>query len=406
MNGFLTLDDVDVKSKVTLVRVDLNVPYDPQTGLIQESERVKAHAETIRELSDKGARVVVLAHQGRRGDVDFIHLTQHAKLLSERVGKPVAFVDDVVGEKAAQAIQRLKDGEILLLDNVRILDDETVEKSVEEHGESLIVKALAPLADLFVNDAFSAAHRSHASIVGFTVKLPSVAGRVMEREIKSCERALKPERPNIFVLGGAKPDDCVKIMAHMLERGVLDEALTCGLLGQLCLKAGGVDLGQPSIGLLEKKGFLNLIPTLQSLRGRYGDQVVCPVDVAEEVDGRRVERSLEELPCEGLIMDIGGKTVEKYRKSLKRARTIVVKGPAGVYEKKGFDRGTRLLLEEVKRSKAYTLIGGGDTSVAMSILGFKPEDFSYVSLAGGALITYLSGEDMPGVRALKNAAKR
>lgn len=406
MNGFLTLDDVEVKSKVTLVRVDLNVPYDAQTGLIQESERVKAHAETIRELSDKGARVVVLAHQGRRGDPDFIHLSQHAELLRKHVGKPVAYVDDVVGERAVQAIKRLRDGNILLLDNVRILEDETVEKTVEEHGESLIVKALAPLADLFVNDAFSAAHRSHASIVGFTVKLPSAAGRVMEREVKSCERALTPERPNIFVLGGAKPDDCVKIMAHMLDKGVLDEALTCGLLGQLCLKAGGIDLGQASIGLLERKKALNLIPTLQALRNKYGDQVVCPLDVAEEVGGRRVERALEELPCEGLIMDIGGKTVERYRRSLKRARTIVVKGPAGVYEKKGFEVGTRMLLEEVRKSGAYTLIGGGDTSVALSTLGFKPEDFSYVSLAGGALITYLSGEDMPGVRALKDSAKR
>jgi phosphoglycerate kinase len=399
------MDDVDLESKIILLRIDINAPYDPKSGTIYDSERIRAHAQTIKELSDKSAKVVVLAHQGRRGDLDFIPLNQHAVLLSKHTGKPIIYVDDVVGEKAVKAINKLEEGEVLLLDNVRFLEDETIKRNAEEHAESNIVRSLSPLADLFVNDAFSVAHRSHASIVGFTARLLSAAGRVMERETESCEKALKPERPNIFVLGGAKPDDCVEIMEHMFKKGVLDKALTCGLLGQLFLEAHGVDLGQASREFLKKKGFLNLVPTLKDLGNEYSDRIEYPLDVAEEVDGARVERSLDELPCRGLIMDIGVKTVDRYRESLKNAKSIVVKGPAGVYEKKGFDVGTRLLLEEIKKSKGYTLIGGGDTSSAISRLSFKPEDFSSVSIAGGALITYLSGKDIPGVKALREAAK-
>jgi phosphoglycerate kinase len=400
---FLTLDDVDVKGKVVLIRVDMNVPYNAQTGTITDSERVIAHAKTVKELSDKGAKVVVLAHQGRRGDPDFIHLNQHAHLLSEHTRKRVLYVNDVIGEKAVKAVAGLSDGEILLLDNVRFLEDEAVEKTAEEHSRSSLVKTLSPLADFFVNDAFSVAHRSHASIVGFTATLPSLAGRVMEHEIESCDKALNANRPRIFILGGVKPDDCVKIMKHMLEKEILDKSLTCGLLGQLLLVASGVNLGQPSTDRLREKNALDLVPVLEDLRGKYSEKIEYPLDVAEQVDAARVERSREELPCEGLIIDIGQRTINRYGDLLKNAGTIVVKGPAGVYEEKQFETGTRALLEQVKNSHAYTLIGGGHTSAALSSLGFSPDDFSYVSIAGGALITYLSGKDLPGLEALENA---
>lgn len=396
---------MEVRQRIVFLRVDINVPYDPQTDSISDNERLRAHAQTIKDLSDKGSKVVVLAHQGRKGEPDFIHLNQHADLLSKHSGKKVLYVNDVVGEKAIDAIQKLKEGGILLLDNVRFLEDEVIEKSKEEHANSIIVSALSTLSDLFVNDAFSVAHRSHASIMGFTARLPSVAGRVMESEIKSCEKALNPDRPNIFILGGAKPKDCVKILEHMLKEGVLDRALTCGLLGQLFLEANGIDLGYRSRGVLKKKGVFNLVPVLKGLQSKYGDQIELPLDVAEEVDGARVERGIEELPCQGSIMDIGSKTIDQYGEILKGAKTIVMKGPAGVYERNEFEIGTYALLEMIKKSKAYTLIGGGDTSSAVTRLGFKTEDFSYVSIAGGALITYLSGKDMPGIRALKEAAR-
>ncbi len=180
------------------------------------------------------------------------------------------------------------------------------------------------------------------------------------------------------------------------------------MLGQLLLEANGFDLGKANREFLEKKGLIKLVQTLKDLQAKHGYQIEFPSDVAEEVDGIRVERNVEELPCKGLIMDIGGKTVESYKDTLKNARTIVVKGPAGVYEKQGFEVGTYTLLGAVKelKSKAYTLIGGGDTSIAVLKLGFKPEDFSYVSIAGGALISYLTGKDLPGVRALKETSER
>lgn len=406
MTRFLTLDDVDVAGKTVLLRVDINVPYDPEAGRISDSERLRAHADTVRELADKGAKVVVLAHQGRRGDPDFIHLGQHATLLSKHSGKPVSFVDDIVGEKAESSIRKLKKGEVLLLDNVRFLDDETLEKPASEHAESKIVKTLAPLGDLFVNDAFSAAHRSHASIVGFTRVMPSAAGRVMERELKACEKALNPEKPNMFILGGAKPSDCISIMKHMLSKDILDRVLSCGLVGQLILAARGAKLGAENEAFLEKKKALPLLSEIEEMDRRYRDKIEAPIDVAVEVDDTRRELSVDDLPTGHLIMDIGCRTVRKYSEILKDARTVVVKGPAGVYEKDEFQTGTRRLLETVAQLKAFTLIGGGDTSVAAERLGFRRSDFSYVSIAGGALITYLSGKPMPGVEALQEAAKR
>jgi len=189
MAKYLTLDDVDVKDKVVLVRVDFNSPVDPETKKVLDDTRIRAHGETtIKELAQKGAKVVVIAHQGRKGDPDFIPLKQHAEILGKVLGKPVKFVDDVFGEKAQKAIKELKSGEILVLDNVRNFAGETKEGTPEEHAKTELVKALAPLADIFVNDAFAAAHRAHVSMVGFTAVLPSVAGRIMERELKSLSR--------------------------------------------------------------------------------------------------------------------------------------------------------------------------------------------------------------------------
>ena len=183
MAEFLTIDDADVKDKTVLLRIDINVPYDEKTRKVGDSDRLREHAKTIKELSDRGTKLVLLSHQGRKGDPDFVHLDQHAILLSKHVGKEVKFIDDIVGERSKGAIKSLRSGEILLLDNVRFLDDEAEEKTPEEHKNSTIVKALSPLADVFVNDAFSAAHRSQASVVGFTAMLPSYAGKVMATEI-------------------------------------------------------------------------------------------------------------------------------------------------------------------------------------------------------------------------------
>lgn len=404
MKNFYTLDDFNFKDKTVLVRVDINSPFDEQTGKIIDNERIREHAKTIKELSDKNAKVVILSHQGRRGDPDFVHLNQHANLLSKYVGKKIEFVDDIIGKKAIEKIKSLKSGEILLLDNVRFLDEETLELSPEEHARSELVRVLAPLADYFVSDGFSVAHRSHASVVGFAKVLPSIAGRVMEREINSIERIFTTKGKGVFILGGAKVEECLDIMDYLFKNkpSSIDCVLTCGVLGELFLAAKGYVQGKPTADFLAKKGFYKFTPKIKELLEEYGKRIEIPIDVAFDANGRK-EIDIEELPVEAQLLDIGKKTVEKYSQIIKKADTIVVKGPAGVYEKDKFEIGTKLLLQVVANSKAFSLIGGGDTIAAIEKIGIDKKKFSYVSLGGGALITYLSGKPMPGIDILKKS---
>jgi len=407
MPKFLTLDDFDVKDKTVLVRVDFNSPVDPETKKVLSDTRIRAHGETtIKELAEKGAKVVILAHQGRPGEPDFISLEQHAQILGSILGKPVKFVDDVYGEKAQNAIKELKSGEILVLDNVRKFPGETKKASPEEHSKSELVMNLAPLADLFVNDAFAAAHRAHASIVGFTVLLPSAAGRIMERELKALGRVLEnPEKPCIFILGGAKADDSLQISKYVLDNNIADYVLTGGITGHLFLAAKGYNLGKPNMELLEKKELMGLIPGIKELMEKYPGKIETPVDLAIEVDGKRKEIAVEELPTEYPIYDIGTKTIERYSQIISTAKSIVFSGPPGVYEKEEFVKGTKGLFEAIANSSAFSLVGGGHSVAAVHELGLA-DRMGYISTAGGALIEFLMGKELPGVAALERAASR
>jgi len=226
----------------------------------------------------------------------------------------------------------------------------------------------------------------------------------MERELVFCSKALNPERPNVFVLGGAKPNDCLAIMKHMLEEKKLDNVLTSGTVGEIFLMANGHDLGGKK-KFYEEKDLLKLIPEAEKLLKKYGKKIEMPVDVAIEEKGR-TEIKIDDLPVEAASMDIGSKTVQKYAEMINKAKTIVMKGPAGMYEKEGFDTGTKKLLEAVTNSKGFKLVGGGDTLLSIENLGIDKNKFSYISLGGGALITYLSGKSMPGVEALKKVKSR
>ncbi|HIE18764.1 TPA: phosphoglycerate kinase [Candidatus Bathyarchaeota archaeon] len=404
MPKFLTLDDVNVEGKTVLVRVDFNSPVDPETKKLLDDTRIRAHAETtLKELSEKGAKVVVLAHQGRPGDPDFIPLEQHAERLGEVLGKPVKYVDDLYGEEARQAIRELKNGEILVLKNTRTYPDERRSKTPEEHAKSEFIKKLAPLADLFVNDAFSAAHRSHASVVGFTAVLPSVAGRIMERELKALSRVLEsPEKPCVFILGGAKADDSLKISQYVLKNNIADYVLTGGITGHLFLAATEVDLGKSNMELLEKQKVLDLIPGIKNLMAEHPGKIKVPIDVAVEVGGKRKELPVKDLPTEYPIFDIGTETIEEYSEIIKEAKSIVISGPPGVYEREEFLKGTKGILEAVAESGAFSLVGGGHTVAAVQELGLN-DKMSYISTAGGALIEFLMGSKLPAVVALEKA---
>jgi phosphoglycerate kinase len=404
---YLTLDDVKVKDKTVLVRVDFNSPVDPNSKKVLDDVRIRAHGETtIKELAEKGAKVVILAHQGRKGDPDFIPLKQHAEILGKILGRSVKYVDDIFGDEAKNAIKSLKSGEILVLDNVRNFAGETKEGTPEDHAKTELVQSLAPLAQLFVNDAFAAAHRAHVSIIGFTAVLPSAAGRIMERELKSLSKVLEsPEKPCVFILGGAKGDDSLEISKYVLSKRIADFVLTGGVVGHIFLAAKGFNLGKPNMDFLEKKELMGLVPGIRELMQKYPDKIKTPKDLAVEVNGKRKEISVDELPTNYPIFDIGAKTVEDYAKIIKNAKSIVVSGPMGVYENKEFVYGTKKIFEEIANSEAFSLAGGGHTIAALQELKLS-DKISYVSTAGGALIEFLMGKKLPGVVALEKAAAR
>ena len=407
MAKFLSIDDFDFRNKVALLRVDFNSPIDPQTKKILDETRIRAHAETtIKELVQKGAKVVILAHQGRPGDPDFTTLKQHAEVLGKILEKPVKYVDDIFGEKAQKAIKQLKSGEVLVLENVRTFADEQNKGSPEEHAKSEFVKKLAPLADVFVNDAFAAAHRAHISIVGFTAVLPSVAGRIMERELKALKKVLEaPEKPCVFIMGGAKGDDSLEISKYVLKNKIADYILTGGVIGHIFLAAKGMNLGKPNMEFLEKKELMGLVPGIRELVKAYPEAIEVPADLAVEVERKRKEIKMNELPTNYAIYDIGTETVKKYGEFIRKAKSIVISGPMGVFENKEFAKGTKGVFEAIAASKAFSLVGGGHTVAAVEELGLANK-MSYVSTAGGALIEFLMGKQLPGVVALEKAATK
>lgn len=407
MAKYLTLNDIEVKNKVVLVRVDFNSPVDPENKKVLDDSRIRAHGgTTIKELADKGAKVVVLAHQGRKGDADFIPLKQHAEILGKVLGRPVKYVDDVYGEKAKNAIKTLKSGEILVLENVRTFDTETKEGTPENHAQTELVKNLAPLTDFFINDAFAAAHRAHVSIIGFTAVLPSAAGRIMERELKSLSRVLEnPEKPCVFILGGAKADDSLEISKYVLDNKIADFVLTGGVVGQVFLAARGIDLGKPNMDFLVKKDLTGLLPGIKGLMQKYPEAIKTPKDVALDESGKRKEIAISELPTTYQMFDIGTKTFEEYARIIRNAKSIVISGPMGVYEKSIFAFGTKSVLVEITRSKAFSLAGGGHTIAALQEFGLF-DKMSYVSTAGGALIEFLMGKKLSGVVALERTAAK
>ena len=400
MADWLTVEDLKVQGKTVLLRLDINSPI--QGGKVAGTERLEASAEAVRDLAQRGAKVVVLAHQGRRGDDDYTSLREHAALLGKFASVPVHFVDDTAGAKAVEAVQRVKQGEALVLENVRGLEEETKKGKPEDHAKATFVQALAKHAQAFVNDAFSASHRSQASLVGFPMLLPSAAGPGLDRELTALEKASgNPEPPTVYVLGGAKPEDSIAVMRHNFAQGKLDLALLTGMVGELFMVARGHELGQPTMELLQRKGVLEHLPAAEKLLEEYDEGIITAEDVG--VRGKRGREDLwtEDLPTEFPILDIGPATVERYTEELSQAGSIFLNGPAGLFEEPPFDFGTKALLTAIKESEGFSLLGGGHTTSSLTKFGHRFEDFGHVSLAGGALMAYLTGEPLPAVEALK-----
>jgi phosphoglycerate kinase len=402
---FYTIDDFDLDDKTVLVRVDINSPVDPSTGLILDDTRIKLHAETIGELSNRGARTVVLAHQSRPGKKDFTTLEQHAASLSTILNHKVTYIDDIFGSNARKAISEMKRRDIILLENVRFYSEEILKREPKIQSETHMVQKLSPLADYFVNDAFAAAHRSQPSLVGFAFMLPSAAGRVMERELKALYSAMNNvERPCVYILGGVKVDDSIMVMENVLKNGSADYILTTGLVANIFLWGSGVNIGKYNKRFIENKGYCNFVKKSKKLLKRYKDQILIPKDVAVCMEDKRVEFPVDKIPNHP-IFDIGTETISEYAGYIRKAETIFANGPAGVFEKEEFNIGTDDILNAIASSPAFSIIGGGHLAAAANQMGLS-KGISHISSGGGASINLLAGEDLPVVEVLREMATR
>jgi len=396
---FKTLDDVETEGKRVLVRVDINCSVDPDTKKITDDSRIDSIIPTLNELSK--SKVVLMAHQGRPGSNDFISLEQHTAIL-KKLGFNASFVDDIFGERAKAAIEKVQVEEILVLQNVRMFEGELKKAPPDEVAKEAIVQELYPLFDLFVNDAFGAAHRSQASLVGFTTVLPSVAGRLVEKEIRMLTDATATEKhPWILVFGGAKVADKVKTLGKLLATGRVDNALLGGLLGQLFLIAKGLIPTEYSAPIND---FESAAETAEVLLEKYPDMLVLPKDAAVERDGKRVECAFNEMGGDPFF-DIGPITAKKYMQIIGRASVLFANGPMGLFEKKPFAKGTISVLNAIAECKGVTVVGGGHMG-AMAMNGGFADRISHISTGGGATINFLTGKKLDLVVALEEAARR
>jgi len=375
------LSDFNFKNKTVLLRTVLNSEVVNKKVLL--SERIKEAVKTISELKNKKAKIVILAHQGQPGKSDFISLKQHAKFLNRYT--KVKFVEDILGKKAITAIKNLSPGQAILLENIRFEKDEFE----PDKKNNKIIKNLAPLADIYINDAFSNSHRNHTSMVGFPRYLPHCAGRLLEREVNALKK-LKIKK-SLYILGGAKPEDNIKLLGR-------NKVLACGLFGQVCLINKGKNLGAQN-KYLKKEKILIKIP-----RSKLKN-VLTPIDFAVKIKGKRKELSFGEFPSKYEIFDIGENTIKKYASEIKKAKAVYMKGPAGFYADKQFIKGTKAILNAIANNKGFSIIGGGDLSTAIEKIKINKKKFDYISLSGGALLRYLAGEKLPGIKALQSLPK-
>lgn len=409
--GIHTLDEFDVAGKTVLCRVDMNQPVDRQTDTLKSTARIEACVPTLRELSDKGAKLVVLAHQGSDIEYKNFYCTRpHAKVLAQLLDRPVRWIDDVCGPTARQMIRELKDGEILLLDNVRYVSEEQtlfetrLHLTHEQQAKTLLVEKLAPLADLYVCDAFAAAHRDQPSLCGFEQVLPSTMGRLFEKEYcVISELMASPAKPYVFVLGGSKISDAFLMMETVLSGGAADTVLTGGLVGNILLAAKGEAIGQGSLDFIYKSNYGEFIEKAKTIYARYADKIVLPADLGYVENGVRRECRIGAVPTEICAVDIGSETARQYESIILAAKTVFVNGPMGIFEQPETELGTKTVFEALGNTAGYTVVGGGDSVTAAAKYQVK-DKLGYVCTGGGALIRFLTGEELPVVKALRHAA--
>ncbi|MGH6761268.1 MAG: phosphoglycerate kinase [Phyllobacterium sp.] len=394
--AFRTLDDVDVSGKRVLLRVDLNVPV--ADGKVTDATRIERVAPTILELSRKGAKVILLAHFGRPKGAPSreFSLKPIAKAVADVIDHSVHFAEDCIGEKAAEAVAAMKDGGILLLENTRF-------HKGEEKNDPEFVNALAANGDVYVNDAFSAAHRAHASTEGLAHVLPAYAGRTMQAEIEALEKGLgDPQRPVVAIVGGAKVSSKIDLLMNLVEK--VDALIIGGGMANTFLAAQGVKVGK---SLCEH----DLADTARQISAKAltaNCTIILPVDATVawhfEANAPHRDYGLDAIPSDGMILDVGPKSIERVKAAIDDAVTLVWNGPLGAFELAPFDRATmaaaRHVAARTKAGKLVSVAGGGDTVAALNHAGVA-DDFTYVSTAGGAFLEWMEGKPLPGVDVLR-----
>ena len=395
MTAFRTLDSADVANKRVLLRVDLNVPM--ENGKVSDATRIERVLPTIREIADKGGKVVLLAHFGRpKGPDPKESLRPVAAAVSEHLGRPVGFAEDCVGAAAKAAVDAMKPGDIVLLENTRFHKE-------EEKNDPAFVKALAENGDVWVSDAFSAAHRAHASTEGLGHVLPAYAGRTMQAEVEALAKALEaPQRPVLAVVGGAKVSSKLELLGNLVKK--VDILVIGGGMANTFLAAQGKAVGK---SLCERDLLDTARSILETAKGA-GCEIVLPIDVtvASEFKAHAPRKvvSVDAVGADDMILDIGPSSVEVVKGKLAQAKTLVWNGPFGAFELEPFDKGTNAVAQEAARltkaGKLLSVAGGGDTVSALNHAGVG-EDFSYVSTAGGAFLEWLEGKALPGVEILR-----
>ncbi len=412
INVMYTLDDFNLKGRTVLARFDMNSPLDPKTREPIDITRIKKSLPTLSELTERGAKTVILIHQG--SDIEYHNYAStkpHSKIISQLLGKSIDYIDDVCGPAARDKIKAMKNGQILMLENVRFMAEEMtlfetkLNLTPEEQARTLVVRKLAPLADLYICDAFAAAHRSQPTLVGMEEVLPSAMGRLLEKEVTSLNQLLQnPKKPCVFILGGVKIQDAFLMIDSIFKNNIADLILTGGLLAQVMLLTKGISLGESSEDLIKKKNLEEYIEKSKDILNKFENKVKLPVDFAY-VSGGRKEVEVDKLPVDQVLMDIGSNTITEYEQVINNAKTIFFNGPVGVFEKTETELGTKSVLTAVAKSDTFSALGGGDSIAAVNKYNLS-EDFSYISTGGGASVRFLSGEELPVIKALRKSAKK
>jgi phosphoglycerate kinase len=399
---YTSYKDIDLKGKKIIIRVDINSNIDVEKMEIRDSPRIRALVPALNEHFRESA-VIIIAHQSRPGRDDFIDLKIHAAEIEKYLGRPVKFVKDIFGEAAVQAINDLKPGEVLLLNNIRMFEGEMKNyKEFSEAENTELIKTLFPLVDYVIVDAFGAAHRAHASIVGWPKMM---AGPITDKELSALKKVMdQPEKPMAMLIGGAKAIDKFKAMKYNFDEDKLDYALCSGLTAVLIYEALGKNMGEPNRKIIAEDLEENKDMILETYN-KYKDKILLPDDLIIDDNGKRKAIKVDEAGTYNTTTgDIGPKTSKAFQKTMMKCKTIIANGPPGIFEKEVFRQGTNEMVEAMvkatNKNNALTVIGGGEMGAAASMAG-KADHVSFISTAGGAMLEILSGKDLPMIRALR-----